>query len=81
MWEVCRILTAHGLSKVWHRGSHIAMQKAGPDETVAVPVPDHWELRIGMLLLIIRQSEVPRTELGLQNWLRKARRSQQYLES
>ena len=29
--EVCRILTAHGFSEARRRGSHIAMQKTGPD--------------------------------------------------
>ncbi|MCQ3807326.1 MAG: type II toxin-antitoxin system HicA family toxin [Acidimicrobiaceae bacterium] len=60
--EVCRILADHGFSEVRRRGSHIAMQKTGPDTTVTVPVPDHRELRIGTLLSIIRQSGVPRAE-------------------
>jgi predicted RNA binding protein YcfA (HicA-like mRNA interferase family) len=29
--------------------------------TVTVPVPDHSELKIGTLLSIIRQSQVPRS--------------------
>jgi len=41
------------------------MQKAGPDGTVTVPVPDHRELRTGTLLSIIRQSGVPRAEFEL----------------
>ena len=63
--EVCRILAVHGFSEVRRRGSHIAMQKAGPDGTVTVPVPDHRELRTGTLLSIIRQSGVPRAEFEL----------------
>ena len=38
------------------------MQKASPDGTVTVPVPDHGEIRIGTLQSIIRQSGVPRTD-------------------
>lgn len=60
--EVCRILESHGFEKVRRRGSHIAMQKAGVDGTVTVPVPDHRELRVGTLMAIIRQSGVPRSE-------------------
>ena len=43
------------------RGSHIVMQRPDPTTgTVTVPVPDHPELAIGILLAIIRQSRVPR---------------------
>ena len=59
--EVCRILTAHGFSEVRRRGSHIIMQKAEAESTITVLVPDHPELRVGTLLSIIRQSELPRT--------------------
>ncbi len=38
------------------------MQKAGPDGTATVPVPDHDELRAGTLRSIIRQSGLPRSE-------------------
>ena len=58
--EVCRILAAHGFVEVRRRGSHIAMQRVGPQSTVTVPVPNHRELRTGTLLSIIRQSGVPR---------------------
>jgi predicted RNA binding protein YcfA (HicA-like mRNA interferase family) len=37
------------------------MQKALPDSTITVPVPDHKEIKIGTLLGIIRQSQLPRT--------------------
>ena len=60
--EVCRILESHGFVKVRRRGSHVAMQKAGADGTVTVPVPDHRELRVGTLMSIIRQSGLSRSE-------------------
>ena len=59
--EVCGILAAHGFNEVRRRGSHIIMQKAEAESTITVPVPDHRELRVGTLLSIIRQSELPRT--------------------
>ncbi len=60
--DVCRILATHGFVEVRQRGSHIAMQKTGPQGTTTVPVPNHRELRIGTLMSIIRQSGVPRFE-------------------
>jgi predicted RNA binding protein YcfA (HicA-like mRNA interferase family) len=38
------------------------MQKALPQSTLTVPVPDHRELKIGTLMSIIRQSGIARTE-------------------
>ena len=38
------------------------MQRAGPEGTVTVPVPEHRELRTGTLLSIIRQCGLPRSE-------------------
>jgi predicted RNA binding protein YcfA (HicA-like mRNA interferase family) len=60
--EVCQILAKHGFVEVRRRGSHIAMQRKKSGRTTTVPVPDHEELRMGTLLSIIRQSDVPRTE-------------------
>jgi len=60
--EVRRILAFHGFVEVKRRGSHIAMQKAGPQGATTVPIPDHRELRTGTLMSIIRQSGVPRSE-------------------
>lgn len=59
--EVCRILADNGFSKARRRGSHIVMQRRDSDGTVTVPVPDHRELRTGTLLLIVRQSGIPRS--------------------
>ena len=60
--ETCRILAAHGFVEVRRRGSHVVMQKAHPDATVTVPVPDHAELRRGTLRAIIRQSGIDKAE-------------------
>lgn len=60
--QVCAILAGHGFVAAPRRGSHIAMQKALPDTTITVPVPDHPELRVGTLQSIIRQSGVARSE-------------------
>jgi predicted RNA binding protein YcfA (HicA-like mRNA interferase family) len=59
---VCVILGRHGFVKIRQRGSHIVMQKALPDTTVTVPVPNHAEIKPGTLRSIIRQSGVPRQE-------------------
>lgn len=60
--EVCDILALHGFIEVRKRGSHIIMQKKLVDSTITVPVPDHYEIIIGTLQSIIRQSEIPRLE-------------------
>ena len=39
----------------------MVMQHQTPGSTITVPVPDHRELRVGTLLSIIRQSQLPRT--------------------
>jgi predicted RNA binding protein YcfA (HicA-like mRNA interferase family) len=58
--EVCRILEKNGFVVVRQRGSHIIMQQKTEGTTITVPVPNHSEIRIGTLLSIIRQSQVPR---------------------
>jgi predicted RNA binding protein YcfA (HicA-like mRNA interferase family) len=60
--EVCEILARHGFAEVRRRGSHIVMQRHGPDDTRTVPLPNHSELRIGRLNTMIRQSGIPRGE-------------------
>jgi predicted RNA binding protein YcfA (HicA-like mRNA interferase family) len=59
--ELCALLVRHGFADVRRKGSHIIMQKRAEGTTITVPVPDHHELRIGTLLSIIRQSQLPRT--------------------
>ena len=56
------VLERHGFVAVRQRGSHVVMQRRSGETTITVPVPDHKEVRIGTLLSIIRQSEVPRAE-------------------
>ncbi len=60
--EVCRILGKHGFVNVRQKGSHIIMQLKTKETTITVPVPNHSEIKIGTLLSIIRQSQVPRKE-------------------
>jgi predicted RNA binding protein YcfA (HicA-like mRNA interferase family) len=57
---VCSILKAHGFKEVRRRGSHIVMQRRSAVTTITVPVPAHKEIRVGTLLSMIRQSELPR---------------------
>jgi predicted RNA binding protein YcfA (HicA-like mRNA interferase family) len=59
--EVCKILSKNGFRKVRQKGSHIFMQRVVGHTTITVPVPDHAELKVGTLLGIIRQSELPRS--------------------
>jgi predicted RNA binding protein YcfA (HicA-like mRNA interferase family) len=54
--EVSQILECQGFSSVRRRGSHIVMQKRSGNTTTTVPVPDHFELKVGTLTSIIRQS-------------------------
>jgi predicted RNA binding protein YcfA (HicA-like mRNA interferase family) len=58
--EARRILEQHGFVEVRQRGDHVVMQRKLETTTITVPVPDHRELRVGTLLSIIRQSQLPR---------------------
>jgi predicted RNA binding protein YcfA (HicA-like mRNA interferase family) len=61
--DVCSILKQHGFEKVRQRGSHVIMQRTDDaGSTTTVPVPDHYEVRLGTLRSIIRQSGLPRSE-------------------
>ena len=57
----CKILMQHGFVEVRRKGSHVIMQKKVSNSTITVPVPDHSELKIGTLLSIIRQTDLPRS--------------------
>lgn len=57
--NLCKILAQHGFEKVRQKGSHIIMQKQQGATTITIPVSDYDELKIGTLLGIIRQSELP----------------------
>jgi predicted RNA binding protein YcfA (HicA-like mRNA interferase family) len=59
--EVCSILASNGFIEVRRRGSHMVMQLKTDGSTRTVPVPDHREIKIGTLLSIIRQSQLPRS--------------------
>jgi predicted RNA binding protein YcfA (HicA-like mRNA interferase family) len=60
--EVCAIPAKHPFNEVRRRGSHVVMQKKLSHGTITVPVPDHDELLVGTLQLIIRKSGAPRSE-------------------
>lgn len=60
--EVCAFPARHGFVEGRQRGSHIIMQKNLSESTIAVPVPNHSEIRTGTLQSIIRQSSIPRSE-------------------
>lgn len=59
--DVCALLARHGFIEVRRRGSHVVMQKRLEGSTITVPVPNHSELKIGTLMSIIRQSQLPRS--------------------
>jgi len=52
--EVIHILRRNGFESVRQRGSHVVMQKANEGGTTTVPVPDHKEIKVGTLRVIIR---------------------------
>jgi len=58
--ELCKLLTENGFIEARRRGSHVVMQKRSAAGTTTVVVPDHREVRVGTLLSIIRQSQLPR---------------------
>jgi predicted RNA binding protein YcfA (HicA-like mRNA interferase family) len=57
---VRRILEGHGFRLVRQRGSHFVMQRNDGETTLTVPVPDHRELKPGVLRAIIRQTGIAR---------------------
>lgn len=59
--DVCALPARHGFIEVRRRGSHVVMQKRLEGSTITVPVPNHSELKIGTLMSIIRQSQLPRS--------------------
>jgi len=60
--EICAIPVKHGFVEARRRGSRIVMQKSLSETTITVPVPDHYEVRLGALQSIIRQSGIAKTE-------------------
>ena len=50
--EICKILQDNGFTEVRQKGSHIVMQKAIEDSTF---------VKLGTLMSIIRQSQLPRS--------------------
>ena len=58
--DVRRILEDHGFTLVRQRGSHFVMQRRDETGATTVPVPDHKELKAGVLGAVIRQTGLPR---------------------
>jgi predicted RNA binding protein YcfA (HicA-like mRNA interferase family) len=58
--DLCRILEKYEFILVRQKGSHIIMQRKTEVTTITIPVPNHSEIKIGTLLSIIRQSQLPR---------------------
>ncbi|MCL1857359.1 MAG: type II toxin-antitoxin system HicA family toxin [Kiritimatiellaeota bacterium] len=58
--DICQLLSMHGFVLVRQKGSHAIMQLRVSDTTITVPIPLHREIKIGTLLSIIRQSQLPR---------------------
>ena len=59
--EICKILQDNGCTEVRQKGSHIVMQKAIEDSTLTAIVPNHLSVKLGTLMSIIRQSQLPRS--------------------
>lgn len=59
--EICKILQDNGFTEVRQKGSHIVMQKAIEDSTLTAIVPNHSSVKLGILMSIIRQSQLPRS--------------------
>jgi predicted RNA binding protein YcfA (HicA-like mRNA interferase family) len=59
--EICKILQDNGFTEVRQKGSHIVMQKVIEDSTLTAIVPNHLSVKLGRLMSIIRQSQLPRS--------------------
>ncbi|TAE56496.1 MAG: addiction module toxin, HicA family [Nostocales cyanobacterium] len=59
--EICEILETNGFTEVRQKGSHIVMQKQIEDSTLTAIVPNHTSVKVGTLMSIIRQSQLPRS--------------------
>ncbi|HCY75287.1 MAG TPA: hypothetical protein DHV28_05155 [Ignavibacteriales bacterium] len=56
--DVCKILMQNGFVEIRQKGSHIIMQKKVENSTITIPIPNHFEIKIGTLQSIIRQSKL-----------------------
>jgi predicted RNA binding protein YcfA (HicA-like mRNA interferase family) len=59
--EICKILETNGFIEVRQKGSHIVMQKLIEDSTLTAIIPNHTSVKVGTLMSIIRQSQLPRS--------------------
>lgn len=60
--EIVKILCKAGFAVVKQRGSHIKMKKIGGGKNLIVTVPNHSEVKRGILLNILKQAEFSREE-------------------
>jgi predicted RNA binding protein YcfA (HicA-like mRNA interferase family) len=60
---MCRILEQHGWTLVRIRGSHHALQKAGMEKMIIVPVHGNRDLKPGTQRGIMRDAELSDADL------------------
>jgi predicted RNA binding protein YcfA (HicA-like mRNA interferase family) len=58
--QICKILEDNGFIAIRQKGSHIVMQKQIDNSTITAILPNHSPVKIGTLMSIIRQSQLPR---------------------
>lgn len=60
--EIIKILCKAGFVVVKQRGSHIKLKKTDGNKNLIVTVPNHSEVKRGILLNILKQAELSREE-------------------
>lgn len=60
--EIIKILSKAGFIVVKQKGSHIKMKKTEGEKNLIVTVPNHSEVKKGILLNILKQAELSREE-------------------
>lgn len=60
--EIIKILRKAGFAVVTQKGSHIKLKKVDGNKNIIVTVPNHSEVKRGILLNILKQAEVSREE-------------------
>lgn len=60
--EIIKALGKVGFAVVNQKGSHIKLKKTDGDKNLIVTVPNHNEVKRGILLNILKQAELSREE-------------------
>lgn len=60
--EIIKILCKTGFAVVAQKGSHIKLKKSEGGKNLIVTVPNHNEVKRGILLNILKQAELSREE-------------------